>query len=75
MPSSYFALCKLKGAGLDKGGIEDFLIIRGPAVNVNTRGVQTETGALQDGVHRVSQSWVVAFWVIIMYLIHPALKG
>lgn len=31
-------------------------------------------GSLQGGKHRVRQSWVVGFWIVIMDLIHPALK-
>lgn len=73
--SSYSALCKLKGAWLDKGGIEYFLVMHGPAADVGTRRVQTEMGSLQGGEHRVSQSWMVRFWIVILNLIHPALKS
>lgn len=72
--SSYFALCKLKGAWLDEGGLDNSLVVCGPAANVCAWGVQTETGALQGGKHGVSQRWVVGFWVVITHLIHPALK-
>lgn len=75
MHSSYSAICKLKGARLDKGGIEDFLIIHGPAADVGMWRVQTEMGSLQGGKNRVSQSWVGGFWVVIIDLIHPALKS
>lgn len=52
----------------------DPLVARCPAANVVTGGVKTETGALQGSEHGVSQRWVVGFWVIVEYLIHPALK-
>lgn len=51
----------------------DSLIVRGPAADVGTWGVQTETGALQGRKDGVSQSRMVGFWVVIMNLIHPAL--
>lgn len=48
--------------------------MHGPAANVGAWVVQTEKGALQGGKDGVSQSWMEGFWVIIMDLIHPALK-
>lgn len=71
---SYFALCQLKGARLHEAGIEDFFVVRGPAANVGAWVVQTEAGSLQGGENRVSQSRMVSFWVVILYLIHPALE-
>lgn len=72
--SSYFALCELKAAGLDKGSVVDFLIVGRPAADVGAWVVQTEAGALQGREDGVSHGRMAGFWVVIMGFIHPALK-
>ncbi len=36
---------------------------------------QTNDGALQPDIDRVCQGGMVRLWVVVGYLIHPALEG
>lgn len=58
----------------DEGDVGFGLIVRGAAGDVAVGLGQTQDGALQAHVHRVSQGGVVHFRVVAMDLIHPALR-
>lgn len=73
--TTYFAVGEVIDLLTDVGDIGFWLTVCSTTGDVVVGLRQTNDGALQPNKHGVCQCGVVRLWVIVRYLIHPALEG